>query len=433
MVASRSLEIALPPLHPLQQEIAEDGHRFKVAACGRRFGKTRLGVVLCVRAGLEGRRAWWVAPSFPLASVAWREARALARQVPGCLIRESERELLFPGPLGGSVRVKSADSPDSLRGEGLDLVVVDEAAFVADAIWYECLRPALADRQGKAVFLSTPRGRNLFWRLFGLGQDPAELEWKSWQAPTASNPFIEAAEIEAARAGMPERAFRQEFLADFVDDAGAVFRLIREAATAQRLERAVPGRSYVVGGDWGKSNDFTVFSVFDRDSGEMVALDRFNQIDYALQRRRLMALCQRFHPDVVVAEANSIGVPIIEQLQRDGLPVEPFTTSNASKALIIDALALAFEQRTIRILPEPALLAELEAFGMAPLAGGLTRYSAPEGMHDDCVISLALAWSACAVGGGSGDGLAIPGTPAVFAAGLQHDPFGPSARSGWDE
>jgi len=118
MTSPRSLTISLPPLHEAQREIAESPARFKVAACGRRWGKTRLGVRRMRPGGPRRKRAWWIAPSFPVASVAWREARALARQIPGVLVRESERELIFPGPGGGTVRIKSADSPDSLEGRG---------------------------------------------------------------------------------------------------------------------------------------------------------------------------------------------------------------------------------------------------------------------------------------------------------------------------
>ena len=126
----------------------------------------------------------------------------------------------------------------------------------------------------------------------------------------------------------------------------------------------------------------------------MVDMDRSNKVDYVVQRGRLQALYDRWHPIKIIAEQNSIGQPIIEQLQRDGLPVQPFTTTNASKAAIIEGLALAFEQSNIQILDDAVLLGELAAFAAEQLPGGALRYSAPGGRHDDTVISLALAWSA---------------------------------------
>ena len=398
--APKSVTITLPPLHRLQREIAECPARFRVASCGRRFGKTRLAQRESVRVALEGGRVWWIAPNYGVASSSWRDLRALVRQIPGVVIREADRELGFP--TGGAVRVRSADAPDSLRGESLDLAVLDEAAFMVESVWTEAIRPTLADRRGRALFLSTPRGRNWFWRAYVRGLDPAEKEWAAFAAPTSANPYIAPDEIEAARSSQPERVFRQEFLAEFSDDAGDVFRSVRDCATAEHLEKAAPGRKYVMGIDWGKSNDFTVLTVFDRASGAMVAFERFNQIDFVLQRGRVLSLADRFRPEAVVAESNSIGTPNIEVLQRDGLPIRPFTTTNASKAEIIDALSLAFEQRTIRILPEPALLGELEAFEMERLPSGALRYAAPEGMHDDCVMSTALGWFAVNGGGVSG-------------------------------
>jgi hypothetical protein len=136
--------------------------------------------------------------------------------------------------------------------------------------------------------------------------------------------------------------------------------------------------------------------VFDATSRAMVELDRSNRVDYVVQRGRLRALCEKWRPGVVLAEANSIGQPIIEQLWRDGLPVKGFNTTNANKAVIIEGLALAFERGEIAILNDPVLSAELQAFSAEQLTSGMLRYAAPAGGHDDTVIATALAWLAVA-------------------------------------
>jgi hypothetical protein len=178
-----------------------------------------------------------------------------------------------------------------------------------------------------------------------------------------------------------------------------------DAATATPQDRKQPRyddgeergwHQYVMGVDWGKHNDFTVLTVIDIDTQEVVALDRFNQIDYTFQRGRLKALFDRFQPVTIIAEANSMGEPNIEQLQREGLPVTAFTTTNATKAVAVEALALAFERGDIRILNDPVLIGELQAFEMSQTPSKMIRYAAPEGMHDDTVISLALAWQGAA-------------------------------------
>lgn len=382
--------IKLPPFHPRQREIALDDARFKVAACGRRFGKTRLGAALCIMTAGQRGRAWWVAPTYKVSEVGWRLIHRMAQQVPGVIIQKSDRMVILPN--GGEIQVRSADNPDSLRGEGLDFVVLDECAFIHEDAWQEALRPALSDRKGRGLFISTPKGRNWFWRLWQKCLDDHDHEWRGWQLPTADNPFIDAAEIEAARLGLPERIFAQEYLAQFLDDAGGVFRRVMEAATATPQDGMIGGREYVFGVDWGRSNDFTAIAVLDVTTSELVALDRFNQIDYTTQVGRLTALAERFRPTAIVAEANSIGTPLIEQLRANGLPVVPFTTTNATKQVIVDALALAFERGAIRILPDPVLIAELQAYEAERLPSGLLRYGAPDGMHDDTVMALMLAW-----------------------------------------
>lgn len=388
--ARPTLRVVLPPLHESQRQIWDHPARFQVVSAGRRFGKSRFASLRCTVGALKGKRAWWVFPSYPMAAVGWRMLKRLAVQVPGAQIREVDRLLDFVG--GGSVQIRSADNPNSLRGEALDELVLDECAFMLEEAWSEALRPTLSDRKGRALFISTPKGRNWFWRLWQQGRS-GDSDWQSWQFPTGANPHIDPAEIEAARRNLPERIFAQEYLAEFVEDGGGVFRRVMAAATASVEEERQPDGEYIIGCDWGKLNDFTAFAVLNTASRALVYLDRFNQIDYAVQVGRLTALCERFAPSAVVVERNSIGEPLLEQLQRQGLPVRGFVTTNASKTNIIDALALAFERDQLAILNDPVLIGELMAYEMERLPGGLVRYGAPGGMHDDTVMALAMAWS----------------------------------------
>jgi len=214
-------KIAIEP-QPLawQQQVISDQSRFKVLACGRRAGKTVLGTVLCLQTAGVGGRAWWVAPTYPVASIGWRAIKELALRLPGSEVRESERRVTLSS--GGDVQVKSADNPDSLRGEGLDLVVIDEAAFVKEAAWTEALRPALSDRQGSALFISTPRGRNYFYHLWTDAKD--KPDWAAFRFPTSANPNIAPEEIEAAKKLLPGLIFAQEYEAKFTEQYGAMFK-----------------------------------------------------------------------------------------------------------------------------------------------------------------------------------------------------------------
>ena len=300
---------------------------------------------------------------------------------------------------GGSISIRSAHQPDNLRGAGLDFVVLDEAAFMMPEVWPEVIRPMLMERQGGALFISTPYGRNWFWGLYQLGLDPAQPEWRSFHYTSYDNPLIPRDEIDEIRRVTPERVFRAEYLAEFIDDEGQVFRGVREAATAPINAAPVKGRQYVAGIDWGRSNDYTVITILDVEARQVVALDRFNRVGWELQRGRLKALCERWQPRLVWAEENAMGSVNIEALQSDGLPVRPFKMTAVSKTPLIEALALAIERGEIALLPDETLLTELTAYEMERLPGGGFRFGNPPGMHDDCVISLALAWHGVRYGG----------------------------------
>lgn len=335
----------------------------------------------------------------------WRElCRLLQPQTARVNVQEHRIELHS----GGTVDMWSLDSADSVRGRKYKRVVIDEAAMVRDLenAYQAVIRPTLTDFAGDAWFPSTPKGMGFFKRLYDMGQDPAEPEWASWQIPTSENPHMPLEEIEAAKSELPERIFNQEYLAQFLEDGGGVFRKIMDAAyeggDSKReplvtvLNEAIDDHSYVVGVDWGKHEDFTVLSVLDTTTKELVKVDRFNQIDYSVQLSRLETLCEKFKTKTILPEHNSIGIPLIEQLQRAGYRVTPFNTTNASKAEAIDALALAFERGDLKIIPDKVLISELQAYDAERLPSGMLRYGAPPGCHDDCVMSLAIAWQAVA-------------------------------------
>src|SRR5262249_15172848 len=200
-------------------------------------------------------------------------------------------------------------------------------------------------------------------------------------------------EIEGAVLELQERAFLQEYRAQFIEDAGAVFRRVLEAVQSCGQQSRQEGHRYVIGVDWARTNDFTVYIVVDTTARCVCAIDRFQRVEYKVQLDRLQALVDRFRPTVVVAERNNMGDPLVERLHRDGLPVWPFLSTNESKRDAIDTLALAFERGEIEIpdtLEAAILVHELLAYTAETLPSGLLRYAAPPGGTDDCVMALAL-------------------------------------------
>lgn len=362
-------------------------------ACGRRWGKSLLALMACLLAARRpGAQIWYVAPTFRMVDLHFRTLqRHLPAGYPG-VIRRAERALRCDN--GAEIGFRSANHPDHLRGVGLDFLVVDEAVFIPQGAvaWREALRPTLADRAGRALLISTPRGHDWFAALHAAGLELGQTEIASFTYPSATNPHLPPAELEAARRELPARIWAQEFEARFLDDGGGVFRGVRRAATGE-LREPYPGR-FAVGVDWGKREDFTVFCVLDTETGAVVDLRRYRQIDYAVQTQHLADLCARWAPAVVLTERNAMGEPLLEQLVRDGLPVRGFLTTAGSKARLLDQLALAFDRDELSLPPDPVLIAELESYTLERTPAGNYRYGAPAGGHDECVIALALAWEA---------------------------------------
>ena len=241
--------VTLPPLHDSQRQIAKDPARFKVVCAGRRWGKTMLGIVACLREALHGGRVWWVAPSYKQALEGWTYLKQLTREMETA---DSATELLMRFGSGGSIQVRTADNPDALRGSGLDGVVLDEAATMRRETWDLVLRPALADKQGWALFVSTPQHFNWFYDLYERGErgDP---DWASWQLPTWNNPFIPEGEIEAAQRDMEQEDFDQEFGASFTAVGGAIFRLLaaNRALYLRPMPKDLVFKRTGIGEDWG--------------------------------------------------------------------------------------------------------------------------------------------------------------------------------------
>lgn len=380
--------------HPAQMVMHNDNARYQVDACGRQFGKSQYGTNKIVATGLMGGKALWLAPTYKVTDVGWEPIQHLARQVPGAKIRLDERKVRFPN--GGLIVVGSADLPNSHRGPNWDLVVMDEAAYIKEETWTKVIQPALMKRKGRAIFISTPRGRNWFYGIYMKGV-AGEDGYSAHHFTTYDNPYIDPKDIDALKNTMPELIFRQEILAEFIDDSGGVFRRVQDAATAEKLDGPKEGATYIMGVDVAASLDYTVITVMDVSLSTEVHVDRFTRCDYLALEDRIAAACDRWKCAVCIVESNSMGQAVIDHLQAHGIPVQAFYTSQATKAQAVQDLQAAFEHGEIKILNDPVTIAELLSFEGKRSANGLMSYSAPEGMHDDTVMSLAIAYQACRV------------------------------------
>jgi hypothetical protein len=200
-------------LKPPQWKVFLCAKRFRVLVAGRRFGKTYLALSELIQAAWgPGRKAWYVAPTYRQAKrVAWLVLKRMTK--PYWASKPNETDLTIELICGGFISLRGADNYDSLRGEGLDFVVVDEVAGMRRDVWPEVLRPMLSDREGGALFIGTPRGHNHFFDLYEAAQ--TQLNWAAFQFTTAQGRNVSPRELESASKEMDERTFRQEFEASF--------------------------------------------------------------------------------------------------------------------------------------------------------------------------------------------------------------------------
>lgn len=212
-------------LHPKQIEVQRWPSRFKVVTAGRRWGKTWLAIVnaMSKAAGRKRAKVWYIAPSYRMAKqIFWED---LKLSVPRKWLAKppNESDLVIRLVNGAVIECKGADNPDSLRGVGLYYTILDEFQDMKFEVWSKVIRPTLAKDRGGALIIGTPKGYENLYHLYRLGQDPTNRQWKSWQFPTYTSPFIPEDEIEEARRDMDPKAFRQEFMASFETMSGRVY------------------------------------------------------------------------------------------------------------------------------------------------------------------------------------------------------------------
>lgn len=224
------------PLSKPQETITKDPTRFRVVVAGRRFGKTHLAIrELAWHAREPNKDVWYVAPSYKMArQIVWRKLKNKLNDL-NWVAKTNETELTIQLVNGSTIALKGADNYDSLRGVGLDFIVLDEFADINPDAWFETLRPTLSDKQGRALFIGTPKGiGNWSYELYQNSLDNAD--WKSFQYTTVDGGNVKPEEIEAAKKDLDERTFRQEYMATFETYSGRIYYAFDRAQNVKELE-----------------------------------------------------------------------------------------------------------------------------------------------------------------------------------------------------
>ena len=399
------LNLQYSPHSDLSKEIHACKARFRLLNCGRRFGKTFLEIaeafMVMVNRMLYYKeqgltiqpRGWVVAPTYPLVMEEWRAGLHIFEDVllPGSQgVKKSEKRFIFKYGIG-ELEFKSADDKDAnLRGAGLDVAVMAEAARISREAWEQGVRPALADRRGIAILGSTPKGRNWFYDAYVKGMDPKNKLWQAWKIPSIKNPYFPIEEWKELEATLPQHIFQQEFMAEFLEDSNVVFRGFK-SRIAGDFEDPVPGHQYVMGVDLAKTVDFTVIFILDTTTMHFVYFHRFQEIDWPLQKKMIYWKAKEYNNATISIDSTGVGDPIVADLERNKLNVMGFKFTNVSKKELVELGIIAIQQGWITYPEVEEFLNEMMAFEYQLLPSGKFKYCAPEGLHDDCVIAFLLA------------------------------------------
>lgn len=381
--------------HAGQAEMHNSKARYRLMACGTRWGKSLSAAMEILNAmRIPDSRYWIVAPTYDLTEKVFRvlHATAVTSKLNKYIEKESYTEKYLKLMWDSEVKGKTAENPISLAGEELDGVAFDEGPACKEDIWTFYVRERLTDRKGWALFIGTPKGRNWYYKMFLKGKDPLQKQYESWHFTTYDNPYIDNEEIEAAKSELPGRAFDQEYMAIFLSEADAVFRNIREAITPNCLEPPKSEHIYVGGMDLGKYQDYNVLTIADYSNNQIVYYDRWYRTDWTLTYDRVAAALRRYNGATIWVDSTGIGDPIYETLSKApyNLRVKSYKFTNQTKEHLIDNLAWFFENRQLKIPDVPEMINELEIFEYKITGTGKYTFNAPVSYHDDIVISLGL-------------------------------------------
>jgi len=374
--------------HKEQERMINCDSDLKVCCAGRRGGKTFYAAYEATKKILqENQNIWVVAPNYELTKKVIDEVlRNLGKLFgsSGFNYRKKPTPVVEMKSTGSKIKGKSAENPKSMLGSSTDLIIVDEAAIIDKEIYDQYLEPTTIDRNGDIILISTPRGQNWFydkWLNAGEGQ---------FKFTSLDNPNFPKERWEKLKQEKPKKIFAQEYEAKFISSAGSVFRGIDDIVGDEQCQPE-EGVGYIMGVDLGKQNDFSCCVVVDRTTNKVVWIDRFNELSYNLQKKRILNLAEKYNNAKIVIDHSGIGDPIVDDLKRHAY-VEPLSLhSIKNKQQLIEKLAIYVEQKNIEIPRHDVLLKELKQYAYNVTSRGYRKYHAPKGKHDDTVIALALA------------------------------------------
>lgn len=388
--------VILPTPHPDQVAELLSPARYKVSVHGRRWGKSVMGMIAVLaghgptpetwKGAITGGNIWWVAPTYGIAAVIWRMLKEASRDA-WIEKNETQKRIEFPG--GGAVSIKSGDDPDTLRGDGLDGVVIDEAAFhQEDAI--KSVLPSLSDKRGWCWFISTPRDQgDWFHRVFLDAR--TRLGWEAWHGPTTTA-TVSQDELDYAREVLGEWGYRREYLAEFDNPTGNFFkrewfRYYENGGDTYRMNGSTCKASDLwkfatvdLAASLKTSADYTVISTFGvTPTNQLLLLDcQRVRMEGPDQVPLIQASWQRWRQSYIAIESVGYQLTLIQAARRTGLPIHEIKRDSRDKVARASFLQARLEAGAIWFPQSATFLDEVESELLA----------FPDATHDDIVDTL---------------------------------------------
>lgn len=367
----------------------ENEYKFSVIPAGRRTGKTFnvaqwFLVQLLANPGSAG--LWVDTTQANIDAYVERYFKVLLKPI-WQLCDYNQQKKLLKLPNGSYIDFGSAERPENLEGFQYRFGVLNEAGIILkkESLWYNTLLPMFKGASTRVKIIGTPKGKNMFHKLYVMGQDTTQDEYRSFHFSAYDSPFWDKGELDQVSTQVPQEAWRQEYLAEFLEGAGSVFRNIGACIKAP-IDLPID----VLAIDLAKHQDFTVIIGGNRAAKQALTIDRFNQIDWNFQKNRIYNMWLKNNKPKVIIDSTGAGDPIYDDLKAAGMNIEGYKFTNQSKMELVQGLSVAMDNQEISYMNDPVLVSELEVFGYDITPSGNIRYNAPDGFHDDTVIALAL-------------------------------------------
>ena len=391
------IRISSPPLHAGQRriikEIDSNNAFFNTIVCPRQWGKSVLAYMLMLNYGINNNRYYivWATLTHQHAQDAMRKIYN-AIKTTGIIKEYNKTERRIELTNGSTLYFAGMDKYENYRGKSTHVLIIDEAALLHPKA-FTALMPSMAAVGKKCFLISTPRGKmGEFWKYYCAGTN-GKKDFASYRGFLEENPYRNMIIIEADREMMPEYVFRQEYIGEFLDSEFSLFKNLNDVAILNEWQTPQPYESYFGGIDCGRANDYTVLTIMNSKK-EVVYCYRDRQKTWEYMVDHIVTKLKEYDSTCLV-EVNNVGDVVYEMIRNKYNKVQPFTTGEKTKQIIIEKLIVDFENKNIFIPSENLfshLKLELEQFqfSYSPKSRSI-KYSAPPGLHDDTVISLALA------------------------------------------